>query len=493
MSYFQNFKAQAYQSFLLTFMSLMALALTLQLSACKKDKILTDNAILEFSADTLQFDTVFTAQGSSTKWFKIYNPENQAIEISQILLNGGNNSDFKINIDGVEATSQSNILLRAKDSMYIFVMAYINPDRGDAIIEDSISFIIGGNEQKVYLSAYGWNANYIGALGDTTWYVNTTFTLDNTKPNIILGWHAFVDATLVIPPATKVYMHGGPTNKPAHRAFFYLGENASAQVGVNGDFTNPVIIQTHRLEADFQDFPYHHDGFYFTANSRDNKIHNTIIRNATNAIIVDSLSINSNPKLELHNTFIYNVEEAGIIGFNASIKATNTIIANSNQYNMILVKGGQYEFTHCTFANYATTSFLTRKKPIITMRNYQVVYNAAGQREIIYNTGNFDFRNSIIYGTKSDEIEVDLGNNNSIPLTINFEHCLIKKDTFASNFQNCIFNQDPLFENRDEYNYSLDSTNSPAYQVGMNTNITLDILGNPRSNTPDLGAYEYQQ
>lgn len=464
-----------------------------QFVACKKDQLLTDNAILDFSVDTIQFDTVFTAQGSSTKWFKVYNPENQPVEIGQIRLNGGANSDFKINIDGVEASAQSNILLRAKDSMYIFVMAYIDPRVGDAVREDSISFIIGGNEQKVYLSAYGWNANYLGQLGDTTWYVDQTFTLDNTKPNIILGWHAFQNSTLIIPPATKVYMHGGPTSKPAHRAFFYIGENSSAQIGVNGSFTDPVIIRTHRLESDFAAFPYHHDGFYFTPNSKDNKIHNTVITNATNAIIIDGASINNNPKLELHNTFIYNVEESGILALNGSLKASNTIIANSNQYNMILIKGGDYEFNHCTFVNYATTSYLSRKKPVLTMRDYQVSYDVNGNRVINVADGNFRFKNSIIYGTKSDEIEVDVYTNGGAQFDVNFDHCLIKKDTFVSNFQDCIFNQNPKFADMNEYDYSLDSTDSPAYQKGIQTTLINDILGNIRSNTPDLGAYEYQQ
>lgn len=491
MSYF---KASFSNAFKYTFVSITALIFATQFMSCKKESLLTDNAILEFSTDTVQFDTIFTAQGSSTKWFKIYNPENQPVEIAQIRLNGASNSDFKINIDGVDATAQTNVLLRAKDSMYIFVMAYIDPNVGDAVREDSISFIIGGNEQKVYLSAYGWNANYLGNLGDTTWYENQTFTLDNTKPNIILGWHAFFNATLEILPGTKVYMHGGPTSKPAHRAFFYIGENATAKVGVNGSFNTPVIIQTHRLEADFQAFPYHHDGFYFTPKSKDNQIHNTIIRNATNAIVVDSLSVNNNPKLELHNTFIYNVEESGIIGINASVKASNTIIANSNQYNMILIKGGEYDFQHCTFANYATTSYLTRKKPIITMRDYQVTYDNSGNRIINVANGLFSFKNSIIYGTKSDEIEIDLAASATVNLDVNFENCLIKKDTFVSNFQDCIFNQDPRFADRDEYDYSLDSTNSAAYQKGiLIPGLSLDILGNTRTNTPDLGAYEYQQ
>lgn len=66
-----------------------------QLTACKKDQfITTSGAGLEFSLDTLTFDTVFTNLGTATRRFKVYNPHNQIIRINNVFLGGGEPSDL---------------------------------------------------------------------------------------------------------------------------------------------------------------------------------------------------------------------------------------------------------------------------------------------------------------------------------------------------------------------------------------------------------------
>ena len=66
------------------------------ITSCKKDISFT-NDHLDFSADTVLFDTVFTTVGSTTKRLKIYNRNNQPIIIDQIQLMGGENSPSIIN------------------------------------------------------------------------------------------------------------------------------------------------------------------------------------------------------------------------------------------------------------------------------------------------------------------------------------------------------------------------------------------------------------
>ena len=53
--------------------------------SCKKDKEFTKDH-LDFSADTLLFDTVFTTVGSVTKRFKVYNKNVGKIRIDEIEL-----------------------------------------------------------------------------------------------------------------------------------------------------------------------------------------------------------------------------------------------------------------------------------------------------------------------------------------------------------------------------------------------------------------------
>ena len=75
------------------------------------DFITTGDAALEFSTDTLTFDTVFTAIGSATRILKIYNPHDKSIKVSKIQLDKGADSRFRINIDGISTLEASDLSL----------------------------------------------------------------------------------------------------------------------------------------------------------------------------------------------------------------------------------------------------------------------------------------------------------------------------------------------------------------------------------------------
>ena len=52
-----------------------------------------------------------------------------------------------------------------------------------------------------------------------------------------------------------------------------------------------------------------------------------------------------------------------------------------------------------------------------------------------------------------------------------------------------LINTDPLFQDPEASNYQLDQA-SPAIDAGPDINVPMDLLGKPRDETPDLGAYE---
>ena len=112
------------------FTILIILALITILTACRKeDNFITDSsAKLSFSTDTLRFDTVFTQVGSATRYFKIFNKNNQPIKISKITLNNQSGVTFNLNVDGVSAKSFTNIEIPANDSLYVFAEVTVNPN-----------------------------------------------------------------------------------------------------------------------------------------------------------------------------------------------------------------------------------------------------------------------------------------------------------------------------------------------------------------------------
>ena len=114
-------------------------------ASCRKQVEFSDNDLLKlsFSSDTVTFDTVFTTIGSSTRQLMIYNNNEDNLKISSIRLEGGNMSQFAINVDGESGYNFSDIEIFAKDSLYVFVRVTINPDNQNSpfIVERLVYFI----------------------------------------------------------------------------------------------------------------------------------------------------------------------------------------------------------------------------------------------------------------------------------------------------------------------------------------------------------------
>jgi hypothetical protein len=176
----------------------------------------------------------------------------------------------------------------------------------------------------------------------------------------------------------------------------------------------------------------------------------------------------------------------GILGQGSNITATNTVISRCGQYAVACNIGGNYNFTHCTFANY--WNYSNRNTPSILLNNY---YEGADGNIYVRDLEEANFTNCIIEGSLSTEIsfqEQELGQFN-----YTFNHCLIKLDPTTNtdnyHYENSIINQAANFEDEYEGNFEL-KENSPAIDAGNITVNFNDINGNVR-NMPDIGAYEF--
>jgi len=107
----------------------LAIFLMLNFLSCEKDNFTTNPLhTIEFSTDTITFDTLFTTVGSTTAKVMVYNHNSKAVRISTIALAQGGNSFFRINVDGAvnENNFFSNVEIPAHDSIYIFVEVTID-------------------------------------------------------------------------------------------------------------------------------------------------------------------------------------------------------------------------------------------------------------------------------------------------------------------------------------------------------------------------------
>ncbi len=136
-------------------------------TACIDDGFTTSPSdILAFSTDTVNFDTIFTEQGTATRTLKVYNRSDKSLKISSINLAKGSASGFIVNVDGLSGTSFNDTEIRGQDSLYIFIIANVAATGNALPVEnrDSLIFVTNGVRQEVKLLAQTQDAKRLRGI-----------------------------------------------------------------------------------------------------------------------------------------------------------------------------------------------------------------------------------------------------------------------------------------------------------------------------------------
>jgi hypothetical protein len=469
--------------------------------SCTNDNILDDpNARLEFSLDTLTFDTVFTAIGSTTRSFKVYNPNERTVNISKIQLEGLAGDAFRLNIDGSTGNVLTDVTIPANDSIYIFAEVTVDPNdlNNPYVITDKVHFETNGNQQEVTLEAWGQNANYIGGKGFVS-ACTQNLVWSDVKPYVIYGVLVIDNCDLVLPAGCRVYVHGGLVRlDTTYYSDGLIIIEGNGKLISNGTKDNPVVIRGDRLEPFYDDEPGQWAGILIGQNSTGNIITHTTIRNSIIGIRVDSAA-----DLTIKNSTIHNTNSSNILGIHSTIYAENCVFFSSNGGNNVQLEyGGNYNFNYCTITTMASASAISHSSPALRMTNVRCKDQFC--QDFDEYPLNAIFKNCVIYGTRANEITTfDRTASGNFNFTL--DHCLIKLDQAEpdnnivfNNCNECVVNFDPLFMDIDTYDYrpdTLSPVEEKAFFINDNLNnpIAIDKDENLRDAVmPDIGAYEYQ-
>jgi len=503
------------------FIIISSVILCIIFASCRDDFSFSNSTgDLTFSQDTIFLDTVFTNISSSTRTFKVFNNSSEDIVIPRVALSEGENSNYRLAVDGVPGRVFEDVELLAKDSLFVFVEATLDindfSSGNEFLYTESIEFDTGPNLQEVELVTLVKDAVFLFPARDAqgieeTLLLGTTeegeeirisgfvledseLTLTNDKPYVIYGYAAVpANRTLNIEAGARLHFHD--------QSGIIVGNEGS--LNVNGlpsttdALENEVIFQGDRIEPSFSDVPGQWGAIWLTDGSRDNILSHATIKNASVGIIMD----NSNPAsngatLKIDNTQVYNCSNSGLIGTTGNIEAENMVINNCGQSSLVLRLGGDYTFNNCTIANYWDNSF--RQDPTVFISN--VIPNTNFTEDLVQ----AQFTNCIIYGDR--DIELILANDDISQFNFNFSNSLIRfNDRFddfvglpnydftnTTLFNQTILNVEPIFKNEDNNELEIDDTGGANGIANPATTTPVDILGTPRSATPDAGAYESQ-
>lgn len=480
------------------------------------DQFESNSGNLSFSKDTIYLDTVFTNVSSSTRTLKIYNKSHNNITIPNIQLGRGNNSFYRLNVDGISGKTFQNIDILAKDSLYVFIEATIDFSQVTSpIYADSIVFDSGENLQDVKIVTLVQDAHFLFPKRDAQgikekivlgtnddgeeivvegFYLDGNTTWQNNKPYVIYGYVGVPNnATLTIEKGVSVHFH--------KNSGLIVDKNASLQV--YGELGEEVIFEGDRLEPSYSDIPGQWGVIWLRAGSKNHTINNAIIKNNTLGILMDSIGSLTEPTLKLFNTQIYNTSTHGILGRSSNILGENLVIANNGMTSLACIYGGTYNFTHATFANYWNNSI--RQFPAVLISNYMNVNLEGSELDLTKDLFEANFTNSIIEGNQN--IELLLEENTGTEFNYNFKNCMIRFDdsngNYADNplydfdnegnYQSNILNGEPHFKNTDNNEFIIGQYSDAIDKADKNSSLQVpfDILNISRNLNPDIGAYQH--
>lgn len=454
------------------FSVLLSLSLLIfSVSSCRKENFLEDSGVkLQFSADTIVFDTVFSTIGSTYRRLLVKNTYSKPIVVSQIRLGKGRSSAYRMNVDGISGVVVEDLEIPANDSIYIFAEVTIDPTNANNpfVVQDQIIFETNGNRQSVELAAWGQNAyfHYNELVCGETWAVD--------KPHVLYGVTAVgfpgldSNCNLTIPAGAVVYAH---TN-----AVLYVYKSSLI---INGTESNQVVFQGDRREAAYANEPGQWFGIRF-AIAQNSVLNYTVIKNATAGIYADTAF--GGDSISLNGVASFNHSFASLFAQGARIHAENSRFNKAGNNAVALRLGGEYYFNHCTINNFWTAS--SRTSPALILNNYYEANSTIYVRPLI----RANFNNTIIHGDIDNEIVLDTVPGNFA--NYRFNHCLVKTDqpTNAS-FINCKKNISPSYLSNG--NLRLKSSSVCIDQSDPVYFLPTDLDNNSRSNPADIGCYEY--
>lgn len=448
--------------------------------SCKNDDISFDSpsAELRFSRDTVFCDTIYNQIRSETYAVKVYNTENKDIMIPKISLEGGASSPYRINVDGKAGTDFSNIPLRKKDSMYIFVEIAPVANASEAIAEDRIVFDSPAGNQHVTLFSVVQDAEFFIQSDTNPNILSSNTVWNNAKAKIVFGELTLAEGkTLDIQEGTKVYFTKNSSLK--------ISKNAS--LNVNGSLGKEVLFRGDRNDTRYDTIPLNWKGITFEENANLNMNYGKVFGGDTGLSLQKSTAT-------IQNSIIHTFQNFGILSVNSTVTAKNLVMNNCGQANLGIFKGGTIDLTHCTLANYWE---MNNSLPALSLYATNEWENESGTKENAPLTLNI--KNSILYGYGNSSVLFEPISGYAFNYTIS--HSLLKYATNSGfNFDgntsvvNSIKNEEPKFlaPYISKMNLRV-ADDSPAKGKGSTVfagTVPYDITGKSRTSAPTLGSYQ---
>lgn len=363
---------------------LSAILLSFSFAACEdKEGFSADPSLrLEFSKDTIMFDTLFTDVNSPSAEMVVHNRHGDGIRISSVQLASGGASGFSVIVDGQYGDYMRDLEVRAKDSIFVLVSAHIDKNEKNvpALVTDSLLFNLeSGVQQKVLLMAYGRDVIIMKGVC-------------MSQDTIVAPGHYVVSDSLVVAENVTLGLSPGTT--------LYFHDKAQMKVygtlNAVGTLHAPVVMRGYRTDKMFPYLPYDRvpgqwGGVTFASTSNGNRLVYCDIHSANYGVKVEAGDTEVQ-RISIESSKIHNFHGNALELVNSQATVTNSLLANAKG-NCVKLVGGDVSFIHCTIAN-----FYVWKQRDVALALHNTL---DGEPAPLHNAL---FANCVIAGSKKDEV-----------------------------------------------------------------------------------------
>ncbi len=468
---------------------IIGIVLAAVFNSCADDESfsLSSSDILSFTTDTVKLDTTFSNVPTVTKSFWAFNRSRAGLKISNVRLENGNQSGYRVNVNGTYLGEKAgfqdhDIEIRKGDSIRVFVELTSATQYQDEpkLVEDNLIFTLeSGVQQKINLNAYSWDAVL---LNSPRFSADTT--LSSSKPMVIYGG-MYVDSatTLTVKPGVTLYFHEN------------AGLHVYGKLITKGTAEKNVVLRGDRIDHMFDYLPYDRTpgqwrGIHFYSSSVDNHLEFTDIHSAYDGVVCDSTGVDTT-KLSIIQSTIHNCQGYGLAVYDSKVFLENSLFSNTLQ-DCAFFSGGNADINHCTFAQFYLFTAKRGSAFSFNSKNYSLV--------------NLNVRNSLITGRASDEMMGTPGDTTQF--NYQFDHCIIRtpKITTADSvhFTHVIYEELKDTTKFGQYHFRTFDTKNLIFDFRLKkTSAAVDALGTAtlpydrngvlRDDKPDIGCFEYKE
>ncbi len=459
------------------------------------DSFTTDrSALLTFSRDTVSMDTVFSTVPTSTYTFWVYNHNADGIRLNRVRLKRGNQSGFRVNVDGSFLDNSlgsfvRDLEVRGGDSIRVFVelTSALNNSGSPQLVEDQLVFTLeSGVEQEVCLRAYSWDATMLRNA-----VISRDTTISSAKPIVVYGGLR-VDSgvTLTVNAPATLYFHAG------------AGIDVYGRLVVNGAAGNDVVMRGDRTDRMFDYLPYDRvsgqwRGIRFHSSSTGNAMAYADIHSATDGIVCDSAAFDSTAlRLALTCVTIHNCQGAGLAAYNSNVSLVNCQVTNTLG-DCVAIYGGRATLLYCTLAQFY---------PFDADRGVALRFSCRhGGHD--YPLHLLSCTNTLVTGYADDELMGEAGDS-LVAFNYRFANSILRTPAITDTAMLARF-VDVAFESPGDsvegdahfltvdadlqlYDFHLDSLSTAIGRAAAVEGCPFDRDGASRGSLPDIGCYQWR-